>query len=475
MTRKLPVLSPTQEITQVVTDSSRGFTNYLTKLNLPSSNVLVEVKERGRIIAILPDIIENLTPEQKQRAFYLSKFTASCGVGLFDAALNYLWNETIENLRFKVINFDLEYFYENAIPDPKKRSNFNSADDLKELSDSELIEGCLKTEIISDIGYSHLNYIREMRNFASAAHPNHKQISGIQLAGWLETCIREVLSQEPSIPAFAVKKLIHSIKTQAISEDDAKPIISAIETLPQPLINSILQSLFGMYTNEEQNAEIRKNIEYLAEGVWRRSDGSARNNIGLKYGSYSITGAVEKKKLGNNFLKIVNGLSYLSIDQLAIEMKNTIDQLFIAHNEFNNFYNEEPIAKTLLLYVPKNRSVPESIRKDYVKTLIICRLGNSFGTAFSALPFYNEMLGLFLDAEKREFLRLLNDRDILQMIDEDKRASRYQEIARMLVENTESESLKKVLKITSDCSLSDFNSGGLGSTKIYNTIKEVIR
>ena len=475
MTRKLPVVSDTQEITTVVNASSIGFTNYLTKLNLPSSNVLVEVKERGRIIAILPDIIENLTLEQKERAFYLSKFTASCGVGLFDAALNYLWNETIENLRFKVINFDLDYFYENAIPDPKKRATFNRAEDLKELSDSELIEGCLKTEIISDIGYSHLNYIREMRNYASAAHPNHQQISGIQLAGWLETCIREVLSQEPSIPAFAVKKLIHSIKTQTLTEEDSTPIISAIDSLPQPLINSILQSLFGMYTNEEQSAKVRKNIEYLAKGVWKKSDSSARNNIGLKYGSYSITGSIEKKKLGNNFLKIVDGLSYLSVDQLAIEMKKTIDQLFTTHNEFNNFYNEEPLAKTLLLYVPKNKNVPDSIRKDYVKTLTICRLGNRFGIALSAKPFYDEMFGLFQDAEKMEYLRLLNDKDILQILDDETRASRYQKIAESLIDNTTSESLKKVLKLTSECGIIDFKSGGLGSTKIYQTIKEVIK
>ncbi|MCK9592092.1 MAG: hypothetical protein M0Q91_08815 [Methanoregula sp.] len=475
MTRKLPTVSPTQEITQVVTDSSRGFTNYLTKLNLPSSNVLVEVKERGRIIAILPDILENLTPEQKERAFYLSKFTASCGVGLFDAALNYLWNETIENLRFKVINFDLEYFFENAIPDPKKRITFNTAEDLKDLSDSELIEGCLKTEIISDIGYSHLNYIREMRNFASAAHPNQKQISGIQLAGWLETCIREVLSQEPSKPAFAVKRLIHSIKTQTLTEEDAKPIIMAIDTFPQPLINSILQSLFGMYTTEEQSADVRKNIEYLANGVWKKSDSSARNNIGLKYGSYSITGSIERKRLGNNFLKIVNGLSYLSVDQLAIEMKNTIDQLFTTHTEMNNFYNEEPLAKTLLLYVPRNKSVPDSIRKEYVKILTICRLGNQFGVAFTAKSYYNEMFGLFQDPEKTEFLRLLNDRDILQILDDETRAGRYQEIARSLIENTKSESIKKVLKFTSECPIIDFKSGGLGSTKIYQSIKEVIK
>ncbi len=72
-----------------------------------------------------------------------------------------------------------------------------SEEDLQKLDDWELITGCRETGIISPIGYKHLDYIRDMRNFASAAHPNQNELSGLQLAAWLQTCIREVLGKEP--------------------------------------------------------------------------------------------------------------------------------------------------------------------------------------------------------------------------------------------------------------------------------------
>ena len=49
---------------------------------------------------------------------------------------------------------------------------------------------------ITQLGYKHLDYIRDMRNHASAAHPNHNEITGLQLASWLETCIQEVIVQQ---------------------------------------------------------------------------------------------------------------------------------------------------------------------------------------------------------------------------------------------------------------------------------------
>ena len=48
--------------------------------------------------------------------------------------------------------------------------------------------------MISDIGYRLLDNIKFMRNWASAAHPNQNELTGLQLIEWLETCIREVIS-----------------------------------------------------------------------------------------------------------------------------------------------------------------------------------------------------------------------------------------------------------------------------------------
>ncbi len=65
----------------------------------------------------------------------------------------------------------------------------------------------MATGILTDIGYRHLDYIRNMRNYASAAHPNQNQLTGFQLIAWLETCIREVLSREPQGGVVEVRKL----------------------------------------------------------------------------------------------------------------------------------------------------------------------------------------------------------------------------------------------------------------------------
>ena len=39
-----------------------------------------------------------------------------------------------------------------------------------------------------------LDNIKFMRNWASAAHPNQIELTGLQLISWLETCIKEVIS-----------------------------------------------------------------------------------------------------------------------------------------------------------------------------------------------------------------------------------------------------------------------------------------
>ena len=110
---------------------------------------------------------------------YVSKFVSSAAAGLFDAALNYLWNETIRNLRGKVFKFDLKYFYDSIISDPARRSKFKSEEDLVHIEDWELIKGCKTTGIITEIGYRHLDYIRDMRKLGQRSSPQSERTQWI--------------------------------------------------------------------------------------------------------------------------------------------------------------------------------------------------------------------------------------------------------------------------------------------------------
>jgi len=187
---------------------SGELTAYLEHLGLPKDAVLVAIDQRKVVINNMPTVVDTLTVGQRGRAMYISKFVAACAAGLFDAALNFLWNETIRNLREKVAAFDLTYFFDSIVTDPSERAKLRAESDLKKLDDWQLIKGCLDTGIITEIGYKHLDLIRNMRNYASAAHPNQNQLTGLQVTSWLETCIREVLSKDPGAPAVEVKRLL---------------------------------------------------------------------------------------------------------------------------------------------------------------------------------------------------------------------------------------------------------------------------
>lgn len=184
-------ISTNSNLNTNVDSLSLAITTYLEQVNLPTQGVLVPVTERNKVINHFQDILEeNIPTEIRRENLYLSKFISACGVGLFDAALNYLWNETIVSLRKKVVNFDLEYFLESVINDVERRKKFKSPEDLNKMEDWELIKGCQSTGILSDLGYKHLDYIRDMRNWVGASHPNQNQLTGLQLLSWLETCIK---------------------------------------------------------------------------------------------------------------------------------------------------------------------------------------------------------------------------------------------------------------------------------------------
>src|SRR6266481_10182042 len=92
-----------------------GLMTFIAQHGLPTENVLVPVPERVRVFGNVEAVLDLLGPEHKQKSVYVSKFIAAAASGLFDAALNYLWYETIHELRKRVVRYDLEYFFDLAV------------------------------------------------------------------------------------------------------------------------------------------------------------------------------------------------------------------------------------------------------------------------------------------------------------------------------------------------------------------------
>ena len=383
---------------------------FLNSMDLPSEKILVDFKERKKVVDNIPDIVNSINKETRNQSFYISKFIAASGAGLFDAALNYIWDETITSLRNKIALFDLEYF--KSTLDDEKKKKIKDIDDLKKIDDNDVVVGCRKIGILSDIGFMHIDYIRSMRNWVSAAHPNQAELTGLNICSWLEICIKEVIGKEPSHAAIQTKQLLYNIKNHVYSSDDVKPIQQALKNTPQVYIVSLHNALFGIFCDPTGKIEIKNNIRFIAKDLWQLLPEQQKKETGLKYANWAVNGDSPRKNAAHEFLETVDGLAYLTEDNLSIELSESIKMLYNSHYYTNNFLNEPPFAKLLRKYIPQNGAIPDVVRHDYVKTLFLCGIGNGFGVSWGAESIYDELIGKFTDEEIKEFLFLMEDIEI---------------------------------------------------------------
>jgi hypothetical protein len=466
-------LNTSTEISTDLDKLSHSLYTYLRYLGLPVESVLVDIGERRNVINNMPSVVSKLSGDQRQSAMYISKFAAACIVGLFDAALNYLWDETIQNLCQKVIRFDIDYFYDTAVTDSKQRSNFKDESDLIKLDDWVIVKGCRDTGIVSDIGYKHLDYIRDMRNHASAAHPNHNELTGLQLASWLETCIKEVFSKEPAEPAIQAKRLLHSLRNETLSKNDIPPINSAVLRLPEDIAHSLLRSIFGMYTDPKLDAKVRNNISLVTLQFWRVCSEEAKYDIGIKQASFSANGEVSRANLARNFLEIVNGLAYLSPGEQALEITAALDLLRITHNGWNNFHNELAPAKILQSFIPLSGNIPGSVAQKYVKILTMCKIGNGYGVSQSAEPIYDNLIARWQDPQISSFIHLILDPEVRSRLQFDLCNRSYQTLAKSFHENATNPNTKEALEFIMNVSAHTLHK--IGNDSRFKTILSTLK
>ena len=406
-----------------------GLKGYLSVLGLPRENVLVSTSERGKVINNLPEVINIIDKDKRVSSLYLSKFVAAVAAGLFDAALNFIWDETIKSLREKVVLLDIEYFYSSTIKDPERLRKYKNQDDLRNLDDWELIKGCLHTGILSDLGYKHLDYIRNMRNWASAAHPNQSELTGLQLVSWLETCIKEVIAKEPSSSAIEIKRLLQNLRTQELKSEDIPLIEQHLSLLSGDLSVSFLLTIFGMYTDPKIAVPVRNNIKLIAVNVWSAVDDDVKYDIGIKYRTFAANAEIQKRDYAREFIEFVDGLSFLPSETLQIEFGQAIQNLYDAHIGFNNFHNEPAHARLLERYVPENGEIPTELRFNYVKTVVMCAIGNGYGVSSMGESCYSDMINKFQAREVGNFCKLLMDKEFASRLQFPDCKKRFRSIA----------------------------------------------
>lgn len=423
----------------------KGLITYLQESGLPSDSVLVPVPQRINVYRNIPDALSNLSPESRSNSLYISKFVAAVTAGLFDAALNYLWDETINELRNRVVHYDLNYFFDNAVKSQEKRKRLKDESDLDKIDDSELIHGAKEIGLISELGFKHLDYIRYMRNWASAAHPNQNELTGLQIVSWLETCINEVISLPLSNITIEIKKLLTNIKANVISEEEAKQIASFFQDFSQEQSNTLAQGLFGIYTRTDTTTQVRENIHRLLPYLWGLVDENTKNLFGIKYGKFVANNDQEEQNNARAFLEIVSAESYIPDGLRAAEIETALDDLLIAHRGTNNFYSEPPLARELSRLIGDSK-IPEQVNKKYVLTLVEAFLTNGHGTAWNADPIYTGLIKQFDSNQALIAILSFNDETISSSLQFKLCQSKFRELLEVLKIKITSSAVTELIK-----------------------------
>lgn len=413
------------------------FEQYLVSLGLPTDNVIADVKERARIMGALPDFIQSLQPEIRREARYLSKFIAGSAIGLFDAALNYVWNEVIVNLRKKIVFYGLDLFYDAAVGE-KVRDLYTTEEDLSGIKDKTLLDTCKKLELIDDLVYNKLSHILTMRNDIGSSHPNNHAIKSFELLGWLQTCIEDVIVIRPSQAALTVKSIVDNIKREkaAIRADVIATFENSIKDLSTKMTGNLLVTVFGLFTSENTDKIIRENILMIAPVLWSHSNDSVKYDLGEKVDVFKLNLNTERMQLAESFLEKCDGNRYLTLSTRNITISSLCDELLDAHNGWDNFYHEVPYARAIMKYIEKSEDIPEEREEKLIETFLICRLGNgksyNQGVSPGARELYNKLFCLLSENQVKKLLFTLTKSAVRVELSGDIRSGNFRTILSLI-------------------------------------------
>ena len=314
----------------------------LDALGLPSDGVLVEVRERGRMLFNVAQTVEDLDVSVLERSFYISKMMSAAAAGLFDAALNYLWDETVGELRRRVAGYDLAYFFDIAVTSPDRRKQLSSVEDLARVDDVDLLRAARDIGLISHVGHKELDHIRFMRNYASAAHPNQVELTGMQLAAWLETCIRQVITLPLDTVTAETGRLLGNVRNYRLVAEEVDATAAFFDQLPDDRVDALAAGFFGLYVDTGATPTVKDNVRVLWPELWPLVGDPARHAFGTKYARFVANADTAQASEARELLDLVDGQAYLPDPIRAVEIDAALDALQAAHHGFDNFYNKGP-------------------------------------------------------------------------------------------------------------------------------------
>ncbi|WP_082664520.1 hypothetical protein ACNFJ7_05190 [Sphingomonas sp. HT-1] len=344
----------------------------------------------------LPRLLGRIPAEHRNET--LARMCVAVASGLFDSAINYAWNAAVVELRQKVRRFGL-----NVIPQIIGKQFDEAA--LVDLKDVELLQLCLKLNLISEDGFFLLDQCRAIRNNFSAAHPSMGVIDEDELLSFLNRVARHALSNERNLVGVDIPAFLAALKLSRFSADqlDAwkRRLLETFDAQREMLFGT----LHGMYCDPASGEEARVNAIGVCQAILDVLTPNTKSTLVDRHQDYVAKGEVARHTASQQFFERLGLLSLLGEAEVHLLITKAAQSLMSVHQDYNNFYNEPPFAERLLGLTSQNR-VPESAQHAFVEALATAATGSRYGVSNGAYTYYVTMVKSLSPAEVSIFLEL---------------------------------------------------------------------
>lgn len=321
----------------------------------------------------------------------LARLCVSVKAGLFDAAINYIWNIGIICLRDKIRQFGLR-----IVAQIKSKDFFDKH--LIGLTDADLLDLCLELNLISEEGYFFLDQCRTIRNNFSVAHPAAGRIDDNELLSFINRIVKHALNSESNLQGVDFTKFVIALKKERFNVSQLNHWVDCVSKTFEAQKKSILATLHGIYCDPNQNEESRINALEISVGLKDSVTLDTISDIVSRHSEYVGAGDEPRHLASSNFFKKIGALVFLNEHEKHSIVHKASRGLLSAYLGFNNFYNEPPFAERLF-EISEQLKIPDSAKYEYVQAVTLGFIGNGYGVSVGALPYYEKMVKNFSPKE----------------------------------------------------------------------------
>lgn len=376
--------------------------NITSQLGVPRE-VLAKDEEILYAWGELPRELKRIPPQLRNEL--LARMCVAVSTGLFDGAINYVWNASINNLRNKVRDFGYNVVTQIV------GKNFDE-DSLLDLMDAQLLKLCLELNLISEEGYYFLDQCRDIRNNYSAAHPSISLIDDREVINFISRCAKFALSDVRNPKGVFTGEFIAAIKNNLFSKEQLSTWVNRLKETHDAQRESLFSMLHGIYCDPISKEQHRLNSLNICKVFTNDFTPLTKSHLLKNHYNYQTKGDEKRYNASQIFFEKLGMLSLLNKIEVHIIITRACENLLSVHNGFNNFYNEPPFAERLFELSSQNE-IPESAKETFVIAILTCNVGNPYGVSHAAIPYYNKMIRNLTPKEISIMLNILSSNTIV--------------------------------------------------------------